>query len=163
MVTATKRACFFQRENIGRLFDHAEQVACARSVRANIAERFCREKTAARTGAHRLARSRDRARDRLRLIAARPHNPKRDSFRRARTDPRHLAKLRDQFPDRRGIFCLPQNRQRLTGPEACWSIAERAAPGAANTIAGAGPLLPRARARFEIASRPRPSVSRDTT
>src|SRR6266480_7330922 len=109
MVTATKRACFFQRENIGRLFDHAEQVACARSVRANIAERFCREKTAARTGAHRLARSRDRARDRLRLIAARPHNPKRDSFRRAR-DRKSTRLNSSHMSISYAVFCLKKKK-----------------------------------------------------
>src|SRR5437588_726678 len=159
MVAAAERAGFFQRKNVGWLLDDAEQIRGARGVRANSADRFHREKTAPWTGSHGLARGRDRARDRLRLIAAGLHDPERDPLRRARTDPGHLAKLHDQFADRGWIFRLPQNRRKLTGPEACWSIAGRAARAGADTIAGAGPLLPRARAHFETASRLPPSVS----
>src|SRR5204862_3177441 len=149
---------FFQRQNIGWLFDDAEQIGGARSVRANGAERFHREKAAAWTRAHGLASVCDRARDRFRLVPTRLDDPERDPLRRARPDPRHLAKLRDQFPDRGGIFRLPQNRRTLTGPEEYWSTGGRAVPGAADTIAAAGPLLPPVRAHFEIANRLRPTV-----
>ena len=46
----------------------------------------------------------DGARDPFRLLLARLHDPERDAFRRARTDPGHLPQLRDQVADRGGIF-----------------------------------------------------------
>src|SRR5205807_4558333 len=150
---AAERAGCFQRKNVGWRLDDAEQIRGAGGVGASSAKRIDREKSAPWTGSHGLARGRDRARDRLRLVAACLHDPERDPLRRARTDPGHLAKLRDQFADRGWIFRLPQNRSKLSGPEACWSIAGRAARAGADKIAGAGPLLPRARARFETASR----------
>src|SRR5438067_1099859 len=158
MVVAAERAGFFQRENVGGLFDDTKQIGGARGIGANAAQFFHGEKSAARTGPDGLARGGNRAGDRLRLVAARLDDPERDPFRRARPDPGHLAQLRDQLPDRGGIFRLPQNRRQLTGPEACWSTARRAARAGADTIAGAGPLLPRGRAHFEIASRLPPSA-----
>src|SRR6267154_654212 len=158
MVAAAERARLFQRQNVGRLLDHAEQIRGARRVGANAAEFFHSEKAATRTGPDGFARGSDRARDRFRLVAPRLDDPERDPLRRARTDPRHLAKLRDQIPDRGGIFRLPQNRRKLTDREACSSIAGRAARAGADTIAAAGPLPPPARAHFGIASTLPPSV-----
>src|SRR5437773_5409163 len=148
MVTAAERAGFFQRKNIGGLFDDTKQIGGARGIGANAAQFFHGEKSAARTGPDSLARGCDRARDRLGLVAPRLNDPERDPFRRARPDPGHLAQLRDQLPDRRRIFRLPQNRRRLTGPEAYWSTARQAARAGADTIAGAGPLLPPGPAHF---------------
>ena len=53
----------------------------------------------------------DGARDLLRLIVSRAHDPKRNSFRRARSNARHLSQLRNQIPERRRIFGLSQNER----------------------------------------------------
>ena len=59
------------------------------------------------------ARRRNGARDLLRLIAARLHDPERNAFGRARPDSGHLPQLRDQIPDRRRIFRPSQNAAAL--------------------------------------------------
>src|SRR5438309_5351886 len=115
MVAAAKRACCFQWQNVRRLLDHTEQVGSARGVRANGAKRIDSKKSTVRAGPNRFPGRRDRTRDRLRLLAARLHDPKSNPFSRARPDSRHLAKLSDQFPDRERIFRLPQNRLLVEG------------------------------------------------
>ena len=108
-----ERARFFQRQNVGCLFDHAQKIDITRRVGANFADLICGEETATNARAHRLPRRRNGARNLLGLIAARLHHPERDAFRRARTHARHFAKLLDQIPDRGRILRLPQSERRL--------------------------------------------------
>src|SRR5438477_5261133 len=114
MITAAERAGFFQRQNVGRLFDNAKQLDRARGVRANIAELAGREIATQFARMNSAARLANRARDLFRLIAPRLHHPKRDALGRARTDSWHLAKLRDQIPQRGWIFSFSQCRAPLT-------------------------------------------------
>src|SRR5262249_834022 len=151
MVSAAKRAGLFQRKNVGGLFDHAEHVRCARGVRANIASLGGRQKSAPRTRTNGFPAIRDGARDLLRLIVLRAHDPESDSFRRARPDSRHLPQLRNQIPDCSRILRLSQSMCEFAtanpsfggfNPEAFPANAEPAAPTAANRIATVGRPLP---------------------
>ncbi len=99
MVTAAKRARLFQRENVGRLLHDAEQLAGARLVGADFTELGGRKKAALHAGMNRRPRLGDGARDPFRLLLARLHHPERDALSRTRTDPRHLAQLRDQVAE----------------------------------------------------------------
>jgi hypothetical protein len=51
------------------------------------------------------------ASDLLRLVVARAHDPKCNSFCRARPDSRHSSQLRNQIPERSRIFGLSQNER----------------------------------------------------
>src|SRR5260370_12168047 len=104
MIAPAERAGFFQRENIGWLFDDAEQLDRARRIGANVAELVRREVAAKFTRMNPAARFGNGARDLFGLIAARLHHPERDPLGRARTDSRHLSKLCDQIPQRGWIF-----------------------------------------------------------
>src|SRR5690348_3589413 len=93
MIATAKRARFFQRKNVSRLFCDAEHLTRARWIGADFAH-FARSKESAQTaGMNRLTRVRDGTRDLLRLIAARSHHPKRNPLRGTRTDARHLPQL----------------------------------------------------------------------
>src|SRR4051812_11412216 len=100
MIATAERTGSFQRQDIGRLLDHAELVAEPRRIGADFADVLHGEKSALRAGANGLSRNRDGARDVVRLVAPRLHHPERDPLRRAWAYPRHLAQLRDQLPDR---------------------------------------------------------------
>src|SRR5438270_13874964 len=104
MIASAKRTGFFKRQNIGWLFDHAEQLDRARRIRADIAEFVRREVAAKFAGMNPAAGFGNGARDLFRLIAAGLHHPERNSFSRARTDSGHLSKLRDQIPQRGWVF-----------------------------------------------------------
>src|SRR5207302_5224930 len=122
MITATKRAGFFKRQNIGRLFDHAEQFDRTRGVRANIAKFVGGEVAAKVARMNSAARFGNGTCDLFGLIAASLHHPERDPFGRTRTDPRHLSKLRDQVPQRGWIFrfshtASPMPVQRQSGSD----------------------------------------------
>src|SRR5438477_4046496 len=106
MIATAEGAGFLKRQNIGWLFDYAEQLDRARCVRTDIAEfvrgevatKFARMNSPSRFG--------NRARDLFGLTAPRLHHPERDPFGRPRTDSGHLSKLRDQIPQRGRILCL---------------------------------------------------------
>jgi len=49
--------------------------------------------------------------DLIRLIVLRTHNPKRNSFRRARPNSWHLSQLRNQIPEHCRIFGPSQNER----------------------------------------------------
>src|SRR6266436_5296355 len=112
MIGSVERAWFLERQNIGRLFDHAEQLDRAQRIRTDIAE-FVRGEIAAKLARmNSAARFGNGPRDLFGLTAARLHHPERDPFGRARADPGHLSKLRDQIPQRGWIFRLSQNAAR---------------------------------------------------
>lgn len=143
MIASAERAGFFERQNIGRLFDHAEQLDRARRIRTDIAE-FVRGEIAAKLARmNSAARFGNGPRDLFGLTAARLHHPERDPFGRARADPGHLSKLRDQIPQRGWIFRLSQNAPVLTPASSAFRPdSARAAQGGGDTIAAAR-LLPR--------------------
>ena len=68
MISPAKRARFFQRQNIGRLLDHAELIRRPRRIRADLADLLHGEETAASAWPHRLPRRGDGARDLVRLL-----------------------------------------------------------------------------------------------
>jgi hypothetical protein len=78
LIAASKRAGFFKRQNIRRLFDHAEQFDRARRIRTNVAKfvggevaaKFARVNSAARFG--------NGPHDLFGLIAASLYHPKCD-------------------------------------------------------------------------------------
>ena len=104
MIAAAKSACLFQRQNVGRLLDNAEQFFRARVVSADFTKIRCREETALHTGMDPGPRLGDGASDALGLLIARLHHPKRDAFGRPRPDAGHLAQLDDQLAQGGGIF-----------------------------------------------------------
>ena len=118
MVAAAKSTGLFQRQNVGRLLDDAEQFPGARFIDADFTKICCREETALHTGMDPGPRLGDGASDALRLPFARLHHPKRDAFGRAWTDAGHLAQLRDQLAQGGGIFGSFQSRTSgsATGP-----------------------------------------------
>ncbi len=104
MVPSAEGAGFFQRQDIGRLLDHAKKFHRARRIRANVAKFVGREIAAEFAGMNSTARLRDGPRDLLRLIAARLDDPERNPFGRAWANAGHVTKLRDQVPKRGWIF-----------------------------------------------------------
>ena len=110
MVAAAKGAGLFQRQNVGRLLDDAEQFFHARIVCTDFTKILCREETALHTGMNPGPCFPNSEGDALGLLIARLHHPKRDAFGRARTDARHLAQLRDQLAQGGGIFGSFQSR-----------------------------------------------------
>src|ERR1051326_3893695 len=60
MIAAAKRAGFFKRQNIGRLFDDAEKLGRARRVRTDVAKLVRCEVTAKFAGMNSFARFRNR-------------------------------------------------------------------------------------------------------
>ena len=116
MIAPTERAGFFQRQNIGRLFDHAQQIDRALRIRTDVAEFVRREVAAKFAWMNSAPCFGNRQRDLFGLIAARLHHPERNSFGRTRANSRHLSKLRHQIPQRGWIFCLSQDAPCLRLP-----------------------------------------------
>src|SRR4029453_6268663 len=110
MVSPAESACLFQRKDVSRLFDDAEQSPGARGVGTDFTSGRGGEETALQARMDRGTRLRDGLRDALRLLIARLHYPKRDPFGRAGTDAGHLAQLRDQLAQGGGIFGSFQSR-----------------------------------------------------
>src|SRR5262245_4497357 len=110
MVAAAKSARPFQRQNVGRLLDDAEQFFQARVVSTDFTKIRCREKTALNTGMNPGSHLGDGASDTFGLVIARLHHPKRDAFSRPRTDAGHLAQLDNQLAQGGGIFGSFQSR-----------------------------------------------------
>src|SRR5438874_9234899 len=108
MIISTKGARFFQRKNVGGLFDHTEQIQDPRAIGTNFTKLVSGEKSAANARPYGLPRRADGAGYLLRLFIARLDKPKRDPFGRARPYSRHLAQLRDQLPQRNRISRSPQ-------------------------------------------------------
>src|SRR5438093_13436505 len=98
MIASAERAGFFERQNIGRLFDHAEQLDRARRIRTDIAELVRGELAAKLERMNSAARFGNGPRDLFGLTAARLHHPERDPSCRARADPGPLSTLRGQSP-----------------------------------------------------------------
>ena len=119
MIVSAKRARFFEWQNVRWLFDDAEQIRRARCVGANFAQLFRGEESAAMAWPHRLSRGADGAGNLFRHFIPGLHNPKRDAFSRAGTNSRHLAQLRDQFPERDRIFRSSQCAIRCRGGRNC--------------------------------------------
>src|SRR6266446_6562668 len=160
MIASAKSARFFQRQDIGWLFDDTELVGCARGILANLANFLRGEISAECARMNGLPCGRDGARDLLGLISARLHNPKRNPFRRARSNAGHLPQLGNQIPERGRVFGLSQNARWFTR-RVFPSSAERAVQAGADTIAAAHhPLYP-GRALFGIPKSARPSVFLD--
>src|SRR3954451_13394713 len=95
MVSASKSACFFQGQNVCRLFNQAQQLCCARWIQTYLADIGSSEKSAKMTGMNRLTRVADGTGNLFRLIASCAHHPKRNPLRRTRTHSRHLPQLRN--------------------------------------------------------------------
>src|ERR1700741_2277805 len=91
MVTPAKGIGSFQRKDVRRLFDDAEQVGRARRIRTYLAQFVSRKKTAQFARPNRPARVRDSVRNLLRPIVPCPYHPERNPLRRARADSRHLS------------------------------------------------------------------------
>src|SRR6266568_300319 len=170
MIATAERPGLFERQDIGRLFDHAEQLDRAGRIRTDIAKLIGRKVAAQLARTNSAACFGNRARDLFGLIAARLHHPKCNSFGRTRTDPGHLAKLRDQIPQRGWIFrfshtASPARTRALLTP-ASSAFRPDSAPAArgGGDITVAARRLPRsARAPFETPNTPRPIASRGKT
>src|ERR1700746_1806651 len=93
MISTAKRARFFQRKNVSRLFGDAEQISRSRWVGADFADFAGREKSTQVAGSNRVPRARNRTRNLLRLIAPRSHHPERNPLGGARADSRQLPQL----------------------------------------------------------------------
>ena len=78
MIATAKDAGFFERQNIGWLFDHTEQLRRARGIGADVAKYARREVAAKFARMNSTPRFGNRARDLFRLIATRLHHPERD-------------------------------------------------------------------------------------
>ena len=104
VVKAAKGAGAFQRQDVGRLLDDAEERRVAVGVGADFAERAGREEAAARAEADLRDGVGEGADDFLRAGVAVLHHPEGDALGAARADAGHALQLRDEVLERGGVF-----------------------------------------------------------
>jgi hypothetical protein len=91
------------RDHVGRLLDHADHLRIAAFIGADPATRPVREVEAGLAQPDSLFDLGDRARERERLLVARPEQMERQPLRRTATDPGQFRQLGDQSLYGRGV------------------------------------------------------------